>query len=890
MVKSLKSAAKAAPVTAPKKTAVRVSKSKPPKPPKPPAQPASEQATAAQEKRKFPIVGIGASAGGLEALEDFLTHVRTGSGMAYVVVQHLDPTHKGILPELLQRTTKMAVMKAGHHMPVQPNCVYVIPSNKDLTIVNGQLHLAKPSAARGLRLPIDLFLRSLATDREEYAIGVILSGMGSDGTLGLRAIKEKSGLTVVQDPAHAKFDSMPRSAIAAGLADIVAPAEELPRRIGMYFQHLPKEMLQYSEPTVEIKSQGALDKIILMLSERSGTDFSLYKINTIYRRIERRMSLHQIETLASYARYVQENKLELDLLFKELMIGVTRFFRDPPVWEYLKNHAIPDLLQAYPQGKTLRAWVPACSTGEEAYTLAIVFKEALAQLKPNVQYNLQIFATDLDPDAIDKARAAVYPDNVAADLLPDRLHRYLVPDEGGYRISKEIREMVVFATQNIIIDPPFTRLDILSCRNLMIYFEQELQRKLLPLFYYALNPNGLLLLGSAETAGSHNHLFSVLQGKLRLYQRIHSLLPLAEVNFPIKHSVGKENSAQAAVPIPVAANLAQVVEQLLLQNYVPPAVLINSAGDILFISGRTGNYLELATGKVNGNIYAMARDGLGTALASAIKKALQQQDAVSVPGVKVGQHLVNVTAQVIATPEMLRNKLIVVFNEMAVPPTEGAATASVVAQQAELRQAYEEVQTVREEMQTSQEELKSTNEELQSTNEELQSTNEELTTSAEEMQSLNEELQTVNAELEAKLVDLFQINNDMKNLLNSTEIAVVFLDNELHLRRFTPHATQLFKLIPHDVGRPLSDIVTDLNYPKLQLDAQAVLHTLIFSEKSVTTHDGRYFKVRIMPYRTQDNKIDSVVITFTDITLAQRLEMQLRTALLKLSEAAKKKS
>ncbi|HEY6007996.1 MAG TPA: chemotaxis protein CheB, partial [Geobacteraceae bacterium] len=405
-----------------------------------------------QESLLFPIVGIGASAGGLEALEQFLRHVPEESGMAFVIVQHLDPTHKGIMPELLQRTTGMEVFQVRDRMRVKHDCVYVIPPNKDMSILHGVLHLFEPTAPRGLRLPIDFFLRSLAEDRQERSIGVILSGMGSDGTMGLRAIKEKAGVALVQEPASARFDSMPRSAIDAGLADIVAPAEDLPGKIIDYLRHaliISKTGLPLQE-----KDQSALEKVLILLRAKTGHDFSLYKKSTVYRRIERRMGIHQIDKIAAYVRYLQENSQEVELLFKELLIGVTSFFRDPPAWEQLQGEAIPAILADRPSGGVLRAWSAGCSTGEEAYSLAVSFKEALEQVKPRVSFTLQIFATDLDRDAIDKARQGVYPDNIAADVSPERLRRFFSKEENGYRVRKEIREMVTFATQNVIMDPP----------------------------------------------------------------------------------------------------------------------------------------------------------------------------------------------------------------------------------------------------------------------------------------------------------------------------------------------------------------------------------------------------------------------------------------------------
>lgn len=839
---------------------------------------------ASKAKRKTsvpPIVGIGASAGGLEALVRFLENVPLASGLAYVVIQHLDPTYKGMLPELLQRATPMAVFQVTDHLAVKPDCVYVIPPNKDMSILHGHLLLLEPAAPRGLRLPIDFFFRSLAEDQREMAIGVILSGMGSDGTLGLRAIKEKAGLTLVQDPASAKFDAMPHSAIDAGLVDIVAPAENLPEKIVTYLRQVRPNIGH--GPILEGKTQTALEKIVILLRERTGNDFSLYKKNTVYRRIERRMGLHQIDAIANYVRYLRENPQELDLLFKELLIGVTNFFRDPQVWDHLQKETLPALLAAYPNGKVLRAWVPACSTGEEAYSLAIVFKETLERIKPAARYALQIFATDLDQDAINKARQGYFPANIAADVSAERLSRFFIADEHGYRIVKEIREMVVFAPQNIIMDPPFTKLDILTCRNLLIYLGPELQARLIPLFHYALNRDGVLLLGSAETIGSFTGLFAPQDSKARLYRRLDNALRTTTVDFPVKFPVGLPAVQEPHRVANPAASLQFQADQFLLQHFTPAAVLVNAEGDILYINGRTGKYLEPAAGKANWNIFAMAREGLRHQLSSALKKVVHQTGTILLENLRVegsGGMLqsVNVTVQLIEKPELLHNMVMILFTDVAAPPAQTGPNEAPLdhAQQAELERAREEIQIIREEMQTSQEELTATNEELQSTNEELQSTNEELTTSKEEMQSLNEELQTVNTELQSKVDDLSLLNNDMKNLLNSTDIATIFLDEALHVRRFTTQATRIFKLIAGDVGRPLSDIVSDLRYQELQQDAREVLRTLVFSEKQIETGDGRWFKVRIMPYRTLENVIDGVVLTFTDISAAKRLEADLR--------------
>jgi two-component system CheB/CheR fusion protein len=862
-------------------------KASPERRPKKPAQATCQAASASAPRPSFPIIGIGASAGGLEALEHFLSHVPKNCGMAFVIVQHLDPTHKGIMPELLQRATGMKVLQVKDRTRVRPDCVYVIPPNKDMSILHGVLHLLDPAAPRGLRLPIDFFLRSLAQDQQDRSIGVILSGMGSDGTLGLRAIKEKAGVVLVQEPATAKFDGMPRSAVDAGLADIVAPVEELPGKILGYLQRTP--LSARPEASLGDKTQSALEKAVILLRAHTGHDFSLYKRNTLYRRIERRMGIHQIHKMAAYVRYLQENSQELDLLFKELLIGVTNFLRDPAVWAELGEKILPALIASRPDGHVLRAWVPGCSTGEEAYSLAMVVTEAIEKLKLKRRITLQVFATDLDKDAIDRARQGVYPENISADVAPEQMRRFFNKDQHGCRVTAEIREMVIFAPQNLIMDPPFTKLDILSCRNLLIYLGPEVQKKLIPLFHYSLTPGGILILGSAETVGAHTDLLPPLNNKLRIFQRTESALRPEPVDFPSSFSGVVANGSETRPAAKPPVSLQSMAEQLVLQRYAPPAVLTNDKGDIFFISGRTGKYLEPAAGKANWNLFAMAREGLRYELASAFQKVLRQKDRVMLHGLKiengVGGQRVDITVQHLDEPKAMEGLVLIVFTDVAAPTPVSAGTPSAKTQgrTARLKELEQELQAARaearanhEEMQTSHEELRSTNEEMQSTNEELQSTNEELTTSKEEMQSLNEELQTVNTELQAKVDELSRASNDMKNLLNSTDIATLFLDNELNVRQFTSQATKIIKLIPGDVGRPVTDLVSELNYPGLTDDVREVLRTLTFSEKPTAAQGGRWFNVRIMPYRTMDDRIDGVVITFADITAAKTLELKLR--------------
>jgi two-component system CheB/CheR fusion protein len=841
---------------------------------------------AESEKEQFPIACIGASAGGLEALEQFLGNVPANSGIGYIVIQHLDPTQKGMLPELLQRITNMEVLQVKDRMPVHPNRVYVIPPNKSMSILKGILHLFDPVESRGLRLPIDFFLRSLADDQNELGVGVILSGMGSDGSLGCRSLKERSGIVMVQEPSNAKFDSMPRNVIDSVMVDIVAPANELPARLLTLLKNVPPVKLNMES---DIKDQSALEKIIILLRNHTGNDFSLYKKNTVYRRIERRMSVHKIDKISAYMTFLQENLKEVDILFKELLIGVTNFFRDKDVWDNLVDVIIPSMISKLQEGTILRAWVAGCSTGEEAYSLAIVFKEAVEKINPHGGYSLQIFATDLDNDAIESARKGMFPLNIAADVSPKRLNRFFVTAEDGYRINAEIREMVVFAKHNIILHPPFTKVDILTCRNLLIYMDSELQKKLLGLFYYSINTEGIMVLGSAESLGAQSHFFSTVDSKLKIFKRSNSSSVSPElIDFPSSFARNKQNTTENQLPIIPSQNIQTLANDILLQHFSPPGVLVNEKGDIIYISGRTGKYLEPAVGKANMNIFAMLRDGLRNEFPSAFRQALLKKEQVVLRNIKVGTNggaqKIKVNIQWLDKPEPLKGMVMIIFIDEPMNAIykelgkKGEKDLTIIHQselEKELQAAREDIQNTLEEMQTSQEELKSTNEELQSTNEELQSTNEELTTSKEEMQSLNEELQTVNAELQSKVDDFTRVNNDMKNLLNSTDIATLFLDKDLNIRRYTDQATKIFKLIKSDIGRPFTDQVSDLIYPELASDAMDVLNTLVFVKKQIKTKDERWFSTRIMPYRTFDDRIDGLVITFFNITDLKLLEEEL---------------
>ncbi|MDQ0608136.1 two-component system CheB/CheR fusion protein [Variovorax sp. W1I1] len=836
--------------------------------------------------RSIRIVGVGASAGGLEPLGQFVAGIPALSGLAYVVVQHMDPRHKALLGELLQRVTSMPVHEARNAQRIEPDTVYVIPPDSELTVGGGALHLAKPPRLRGRRLPIDVLFSSLARELGDRAVGVVLSGMGDDGTLGLQAIKTQGGLTLAQQPDSAQFDAMPKNAIAAGCVDIVALPGEMPTRI----LGIPSALAMTDEGVPEpAGSAAALSHILGLLHARTRHDLADYKPNTLVRRIGRRMAVHSLHTMADYAAFLNENTQELDLLFKEMLIGVTAFFRDPDIWKDLKDQILPVLLarHAAPGAPTLRAWVAGCSSGEEAYSLAIAFVEILEAMPQHASCTLQIFATDLSSDAIATARSGRFASAIAQDLTPERLARFFTERPDGYQIDKRIRDMVLFAQHDVILDPPFTRLDIISCRNLMIYFSAVLQRRLIPLFHYSLRPGGALLLGNSETVGRAQALFIPLSPKSRLFWRSENATAVDAVVFPTRRRPAARSAAQeltlAALNSP-PANLQSVADQLILQTFSPPAVLVNEDGDIIYISGRTGRYLEPAAGKANWNIHVMAHPSIRTPLAIALRTASQDRSSVELRSLVLDDEpasVVDITVHAVLQPPSLDGMVMIVFRDAASASrrrrrrtrVKGVANDDV---EDELVRAREEIRALREETKSSHEELQAANEELQSTNEELQSANEELTTSKEEAQSMNEELQTINGELQSKLDDLALAQSDMQNLLNSTDIATLFLDNNFNVRRFTEQMARVVHLREGDIGRPLSELASTLIYPQLHADVKETMRTLAFSEKQIATTDERWYTVRIMPYRTLANVIQGVVITFVDITAAKVLESSLR--------------
>jgi two-component system CheB/CheR fusion protein len=851
-----------------------------------------EAGTVTSRDSTFPVVGIGASAGGLEAFEQFFAHMpaATESGMAVVLVQHLDPTHKSILRDLVTQYTRMKVYEVEDGMAVEPNCAYIIPPNKDMALLHGTLQLMDPDAPRGFRLSIDFFFRSLARDQRERAICIVLSGTGTDGTLGLRAIKEVGGMAMAQDPESAKYDGMPRSAIATGLVDYILPARDMPEQLIAYVQHVFGRAPRKAPDAVPTAAD-LHKKIFVLLRAQTGYDFSYYKQTTVRRRIERRLALHQIEKLDAYVRYLQTNPLEVEALFRELLIGVTSFFRDPGAFEVLAEQAIPCLLTGKGPGERLRIWVPGCSTGEEAYSIAMLLQEQVVAKRLGLK--IQVFATDIDREAIDKARAGVYPNSIAADVSPERLGRFFRQEDTAYRIKKTIRDLVVFAVQNVVEDPPFSKVDLISCRNLLIYMEPELQKKVMPLFHYALKQDGFLLLGNSESIGEFVDLFAAVDRKWKLYQRKGAVAPRAVMfDFPSPLVTREETPGRAAKAGEGAAQVdyRELAEQALLAHYTPACAIINERCEVLYIHGRVGKYLEPAPGEASLNILRMAREGLRLELTAAIRKAVAQKEAIHYRGLRVkadGEtHRLNLMVQPVLEPASMWGLMLVIFED--VPPENDLEVVGVpenqiadkdqriVELEQELRAKEEYLQTAIEELETSNEELKSTNEELQSANEELQSTNQELETSKEELQSVNEELVTVNAELQRKLDELARASNDMNNLLVSTDIATVFVDSNLCIQRFTPPTTKLINLIQTDIGRPIAHIVSNLDYDHLVEDVQAVLDSLIPKEMEVSSREGRWYLIRILPYRTLENVIEGAVMTFVDITLQKEMQAQLR--------------
>ncbi len=837
----------------------------------------------------FPVVAIGTSAGGLEALQNFFDHMDSDAGMAFVVIQHVSAEGKSMLGSLLEKHTKMEVLSAQDRMPVRPNHVYLNPPGFDVSLFNGELLLTDPERARGANFPIDHFFRSVAADQGPRSVCVVLSGTGSDGTLGLRAVKEAGGLTIVQDPEQAKFEGMPRNAIDTGLVDMVLPVENMPRELLGYMGQ-PYFKTSLESETDEKLFVDQVQKILLLLRSTTGRDFTHYKQNTIRRRIKRRMAIHKIEDARDYHRYLRENPTEVNRLFKELLILVTRFFRDPKAFEVLSERVIPDFLRRREDDEPVRVWVPACATGEEAVSIAIVLEESMEGLNLRVPY--QVFATDLDPEAIQRARACEYPEAIEADLSKERLKRFFVKSDHTYKLKTEIRERLVFAVQDLVSDPPFSKLDLVSCRNVLIYMDNILQQKVLNLFHYTLNQNGYLMLGTSETIGGSSDLFSAVDIKSKIFKTKKVLLPRALPGLAYRDSAPSRPGIRGK-GIVTRKSAREIVEKIVLDEYAPACVLVDEKFEILYFQGFARKYLWTPKGEPSFNLLKMAPDQLRDRLPLALQKVLREGvGSITLKGVEIKQNgnsrYVDVTIRSVEVKPDAQALLLVVFAEtipsiLSKPARKkvtgaGEADSRITGLEQELLGTRENLQATIEELEASNEELKSTNEELQSANEELQSMNEEVETAKEELQSVNEELTTVNSELQAKVDELNAISNDTNNLLASTEIGTIFLDGDLRIKRFTPSMTRLFSLIPSDVGRSIRDITTKVNSERLFTDAQTVIDTLQAKESEIRSEDDKWFAVRILPYRTKENVIEGIVITLSDITRVKVAEESMREA------------
>lgn len=826
---------------------------------------------AVTEQTIVPIVGIGASAGGIDALQKFFGAVSAGDGIAYIVVMHLSSHHESNISHILGTSTAIDVRFAEDGVAVEPDTVYVLPPGANITINDDTIQLTEKKDETHT-LTIDHFFASLAAARKDRAVAVVLSGAGNDGSNGVKKIKAAEGIVLVQDPESAAYDSMPASAIATGVVDFSGMPDELP---GIITRHLGR----HSHTGADL----SLSDIVAVLRQQTGHDFSGHKETTLRRRLQRRMDIQGVHNSTDYLRLLRENKEETRFLFREFLIGVTHFFRDPEMFTELKERVVPELIDGLSGDEPLRVWVPGCSSGEEAYSLAMIIMEAIDEKDRTVE--IQIFGTDLDEQAIETARIGTYPAAIADDVSPERLTRFFLKLGDRYRIRREIRDLIVFSIHDINADPPFSRLQMLSCRNLLIYLKSDTQKRLIPLFHYSLTAGGVLILGSSESIGANTTLFGSIDSKNKLFRR-KEVSPSVRGTIAFPTGVDRPKTDKEATTDTVGRahppdSPAFLTQQMLLDRYTPTAVLVDPDGTIIHVQGRTGKYLEAATGPPTTNIVDLARSGLRLELASALRTARSKDERVVRSDIWVQtngeKELVELEVVPLHAPSKLSGRVLIVFNAarsggesaqdspVRQDDCAGKYEQRIVELEEELQKTRENHQATVEELESSNEELTSTNEELQAANEELQSANEEQESSKEELQSVNEELSNTNAELEQKIEELEAANDDIRNLLDSTEIATVFVDNNLAVRRFTDETKKVINLISSDVGRPLGHIAHNLSYDGLIEDTQGVIDTLSTVEKEVQRADGHWYQLRIIPYRTRDNRIAGAIITFSDI-------------------------
>jgi two-component system, chemotaxis family, CheB/CheR fusion protein len=844
-----------------------------------------DQSDLKADSESFPVVGIGASAGGLEACTELLKHLPADGGMAYVLVQHLAPQHDSLLSDLLSRNTKMPVHQVEDGMVVRRDHVYVIPPNRDMTISAGILRLVPRPPGHGPHQAIDYFLSSLAEERKSKAIAVILSGSSSDGTLGLKAIKAEGGITFAQDEGSARFSSMPKSAADAGYVDFVLPPAEIAAELGRIGQHPYLSRGKAVEPERALPDEDReFKQIFVLLRAASGADFSQYKKATMLRRIHRRMVLRNIESTAAYVTYLRDNRSEVLSLYHDILIGVTSFFREAEAFEVLQKVVFPELVKAKTADDALRIWVPGCSTGEEPYSIVMCLLEFLEEAKKTVR--VQVFASDISEAALQKARTGRYAEGDISDVPKARLGRFFTKVEGGYEINKPVRELCIFAKHDVIKDPPFSRLDLLSCRNLLIYLDTDLQKKLMPIFNYALRPHGFLLLGKSEGISEFSELFIPVDKKNRIYSRH------ATVDARLE-AVGAELYRNASEALAVKESrpsgefdIVKEAGRVLLADYTPPGVIVNGDLEILHFHGRVSPYLDHSSGPPSFRLLRWAGGGLPLELRSAIHQAEEEQRTVIKRDIQIQSsdgeaRAVGIEVRPFRNPSSSQAYFLILFRESGTPQAEAVEPASTgqkpaepdregLRVQEELQRTRAEMQRVVEEQEAGNEELRAANEEIQSSNEELQSTNEELETAKEELQATNEELATINEELHSRNTELTQANNDLTNVIGNVTVPLVILDNDLRIRRYTPPAEGLLSLIPADVGRPVTDLRSAIDFPGLEELVTESVKTGTTQEHEVTDRTGRWYSLRVRPYNTAEKRTDSAVVTFIDIDALKR--------------------
>ncbi|MGN7359015.1 chemotaxis protein CheB [Paenibacillus sp. SAF-054] len=836
-----------------------------------------EAETASEEVPAF-IVGLGASAGGLEALESFFEHMPENTGMAFIIVQHLSPDYKSLMDEILGKYTSMPIQEAQDNMQVRPNHIYLTPPRKVMTIADGCLKIAEPLRETGLHLPIDLFFRSMAADCGSRAVAIIMSGTGTDGSRGIQQVKEAGGLVLVQDSHTAKFDGMPSSARLTGNADVVLSPKEMTERLLLHLHGEGYEDVSNIRET--ITTEQHIQLIFEKIRRDCGVDFTYYKRNSVLRRIERRMSMHNIPTLSAYMSYVDEHREELQSLRKDLLIGVTNFFRDAEAFDVIYNKVLPEIFERKSFLKEIRVWVAGCSTGEEAYSIAILMRKYADTLE--APYNIKIFATDLDKESIEYASQGIYSENTSSIsyLSEEDQNRFFVKDDDMFQISKEIRKMVVFAPQNIIKDPPFRNLDLITCRNMLIYLQQEMQQKVLSLFHFALNPEGFLFLGPSETIGRFASQFDAFDRRWNIFSHRNTKGSGETQIFSMEGSL-LSPSSRKPVPAPSPPKDNPAPKRLddiygtLVEEHISPGLIVDQNNDVIHLHGAVNEFLYLSPGKPSWNLYKMIDPSASIAVSAAIQKVREQGRGLTYHALVIQTNQGEKTVDLQIRPFSLKTSVydkhvLLLFKKPELPETTiqlvmepSSLDSNLGSQIIDLEQALlrsqESLHATREELETSNEELQVTNEELVAANEELQSANEEL-------QSVNEELVTVNTEYQFKIQELTDVNNDMSNFLVSTRIGTIFLDKRMCVRRFTPAITKEIHLLEVDYGRPIEHISHHFKYDSLVSDAKEVLHTLVPFEKEIQSQDGTWYSMRILPYRTEDNFISGVVLTFVNIT------------------------